>query len=68
MSLPGTNTDNIDLAIVHSLSKSDNIICRESFFQTDKDVVIVKDGVEIPLKFSKYGSNTIYARPLNCGK
>lgn len=68
MSLPDENENNIDLGIVHSLSKSDNIICRESFFQTDEDVVIVKDGVEIPLKFSKYGSNTIYAKPLNCGK
>jgi hypothetical protein len=68
ISLPDTNKNNIDLGIVHSLSKSDGIICRESFFQTDKDVVIVKDGVEIPLKFSKYGNNTIYARPRNCEK
>lgn len=68
MPLPYTNKNNIDLGIVHSLSKSDNIICREAFFQTDKDVVIVKDGVEIPLKFSEYGNNTIYARPWNCGK
>lgn len=68
MPLPYTNKNNIDLGIVHSLSKSDNIICREAFFQTDKDVIIVKDGVEIPLKFSEYGNNTIYARPWNCGK
>lgn len=65
---PQYDRDTIDLGIVHSLSKSDGIICKEAFFQTDKDVVIIKDGVEIPLKFSEVGNNTIYVRPWNCGK
>ena len=60
--------DTIDLGMIHSLSKSDSIISRENFYQTDKDVVIIKDGVDIPLKFSEDGNNTIYARYWYCDK
>lgn len=66
--LPAVNEDTVDLGIVHSLSKSDNIICRESFYQTDEDIVIVKDGVDISISFSEHGNNTIYVRNYNCEK
>lgn len=62
--------DTIDLGMIHSLTKSDPIICKEKFYQTNEDIVIVKDGVDIPIKFSdsEIGHNTIYARYWYCDK